>query len=318
MKRARIVVVGSANTDVTVSADHLPRPGETVLGGDAAWAGGGKGANQAVAAARAGAEVTFVGRVGRDDLGRRTCERLQAEGICTDYLHLDERAPSGVALIIVDKHGENLIAVAPGANSRLSPEDVRQAREAISEADVVLVQLEIPLETVAAAVRIASEESVAVMLNPAPAQRLAEGLLASLDYLTPNAGEAAQLAGLPAEGEPEQMARRLVEMGVGAVALTLGADGVCVCADGACWRQEPPQVRPVDTVAAGDCFCGVLAVGLGEGMSLRQAVALATCAAAVSVERVGAQPSLPAREEVDNMLRRLKGEAALRRHERHG
>ncbi|MFO8006314.1 MAG: ribokinase [Candidatus Brocadiia bacterium] len=311
MRRARVVVVGSANTDVTVCADHLPRPGETVLGGEAVWAGGGKGSNQAVAAARAGAEVTFVGRVGVDDLGRRTRQRMEADGICTDHLHADEHAPSGVALIIVDEDGENLIAVAPGANSRLSAEDVRQARDAIAAADMVLTQLEVPLETVAAVVRVCAEESVPVMLNPAPARDLPADLIASLDYMTPNAGEAARLTGSSEEAEPEQAARRLAEMGVGAVALTLGAEGTCVCAEGSCWRLAPPPVQAVDTVAAGDCFCGVLAVGLGEGMPLRRAAAMATCAAAISVQRAGAQPSLPTREEIDGLLEELEEEAAL-------
>jgi ribokinase len=303
MAQPHIVVVGSTNTDITVVAEHLPAPGETVLGSDLVKAGGGKGANQAVAAARAGGRVSFVARVGRDEFGDATLQRLADEGIDTDCIRVDEHAPSGVALIVVDEQGENLIAVAPGANARLSPEDVAAARDAIRSSDLVLLQLEVPIETVSAAVNAAGAASVPVLLNPAPARDLPADLLENVDYLTPNAGEAARLLHIAEPAGAEQMARRLVERGVGVVILTLGAEGACCCEGAECWRVAAPRVRAVDSVGAGDCFCGALGVAVGEGHPLRQAVRFATCAAAISVGRKGAQPSLPHREEIETMFK---------------
>jgi ribokinase len=308
MAKARIVVVGSTNTDLTVLTERLPSPGETVLGGELMQAGGGKGANQAVAAARAGAQVAFVGRVGADDFGRAAVEGLRREGIDTAHVRADEHATSGVALIMVDRKGENLIAVASGANGRLTPDDVRAAGDAIAAADLVLLQLEIPLPAVREAVRLARRADVPVLLNPAPAP--AEGaltdLLGELSYLTPNEGEACRLLGDATPVSPEEAARRLVAAGVGAVVLTLGARGACVCEGGECRRVAPPAVKAVDTVGAGDCFSGVMAVGLSEGMALAEAALLATCAAALSVQRAGAQPSMPGRAEIDGLFRQQK------------
>lgn len=307
MAKARIVVVGSTNTDLTVLTERLPAPGETVLGADLMQAGGGKGANQAVAAARAGAQVAFVGRVGADDFGRAAVANLSREGIDTSRLAMDEQAASGVALIIVDRKGENLIAVASGANARVSPEDVRAAGELIAAADLVLLQLEVPLPAVREAVRLARSAGVPVMLNPAPApeQGALSDLLGELSYLTPNEGEAARLLG-GAGQSPEDAACRLVAAGVGAVVLTLGAAGACVCRRGACRRIAAPRVKAVDTVGAGDCFSGVMAVGLAEGMALEEAALLATCAAALSVQKAGAQPSMPVRAEIEKLLKKQK------------
>jgi len=308
MRPPSIVVIGSTNTDLTVVAERLPGPGETVLGGDLIRAGGGKGANQAVAAARAGARVSFVGRVGEDDFGEATRERMQQEGIDTALLSSDEHFPSGVALIIVDEAGENLIAVAPGANSRVSPQDVEAARSAIRRADVVLLQLEIPLETVEAAAKMAAEAGTRVMLNPAPARELPSGLPANVDYLTPNAGEAARLLGRTEDGQPEELARALTDLGVGTVVLTLGADGACACDGTDCFRVAAPRVEAVDSVGAGDCFCGVLATAIAEGRPLRESVAFATCAAALSVGKEGAQPSLPYRPAIEEIHRAQKAD----------
>jgi ribokinase len=304
MARAGIVVVGSSNTDLTVFTGYLPSPGETVLGGKLERAGGGKGANQAVAAARAGGQVAFVARVGDDDFGHSTLGNLKQEGICADFVTIDPEAASGVALIMVEKSGENLIAVAPGANARLTPADVHAAREAIAEADVLLVQLEIPLETVAAAVHAAREAGTRVMLNPAPAppEGLADEVLRGIDYLTPNTGEAARLLDAPPDLSAGELAEGLVAAGVGAVALTLGASGVCVHDGSTHAVIAAPKVEPVDTVGAGDCFAGALAVALAEGMPLRRAAHFAVCAAALSVERVGAQPSMPRRAEIDRLV----------------
>jgi len=306
MARTRIVVIGSCHTDLTVVSEHLPVPGETVLGSRLMRAGGGKGANQAVAAARAGAQVAFVGKVGDDEFGRATLANLRREGISTEYVGVEEQTPSGVALIMLDKRGENLIAVAPGANARLKPADVRGARRAIQAADLVLLQLEIPLETVRAAVEVARAVGVRVLLNPAPAlpRRALAGLLADLDYLTPNAGEAAALLGASGQERPEALARALARTGVTAVFLTSGARGVCVCEEAKCWRVKAPRVRVVDSVGAGDCFAGTLAVALAEGMPARRAAGFATSAAALSVQKAGAQPSLPRREAIDRFFRR--------------
>ncbi|MFW6189709.1 MAG: ribokinase [Planctomycetota bacterium] len=305
MAEAPIAVIGSANTDLTVVTDHLPRPGETVLGGDLNRAGGGKGANQAVAAARAGGQVSFIGRVGEDEFGETTRRNLRREGVGVEHLRTDEDAPSGVALIMVDRAGENLIAVAPGANARLSPEDIQEAEQTIAEASVVLLQLEIKHETVRAAVRTAEAAGVPVVLNPAPAPPTGEldHLLGRLACVTPNEGEAARLLGRSEESAPEDLAAGLLERGVEAVVLTLGSDGVCVCDEAGCNRLEPPRVEARDTVAAGDCFTGVLAVALGEGRPLREAARLAVCGAALSVQRPGAQPSLPYREEMERLCR---------------
>ncbi len=301
MPAPSLVVIGSTNTDLTVVAPHLPGPGETVLGGDLVRAGGGKGANQAVAAARAGARVSFVGRVGNDDFGAATRSRMEREGLETAHLLTDEHSPSGVALIVVDASGENLIAVAPGANARLSPQDVEAARDTIRQADMVLLQLEVPLETVEAAAELASELGTEVMLNPAPARQLPARLLEKVDYLTPNAGEAARLLALADPPEPEEMALTLTKHGAGAVVLTLGADGACACDGTDCWRVSGPQVEALDTVGAGDCFCGVLATALAEGRSLGESAEFASCAAALSVQRKGAQPSLPQRQEIERI-----------------
>jgi ribokinase len=301
MKQPLITVVGSANTDLTVTAAALPAPGETVLGGALRTAGGGKGANQAVAAARAGARVAFVGRVGADAFGQETRERLQREGIDASHLRTDEHEPTGVALIIVDGRGENLIAVAPGANGRVTADDVAAARDAVAKADVLLLQLEIPLEALRAAAEIAREAGKAVLLDPAPAPGRAEAdqLLGRTDYVTPNRAEAARLLGARADEEPETLARGLCERGPRAAFVTLGPHGVCVCEGGACMRIAAPPVHPVDTVGAGDCFAAALAVALAEGAPAAEAARFAVCAAALAVQRAGAQPAMPARAEIE-------------------
>ena len=307
MRQPVIAVVGSANTDLTVAAGRLPAPGETVLGGALQTAGGGKGANQAVAAARAGAQVAFVGRVGDDAFGQQTRERLQREGVDTQNLITDEHEPSGVALIIVDQHGENLIAVAPGANWRVSAEDVYAARDLLAAADLVLVQLEIPREAVQAAAEVAHEAGKAVLLDPAPAPAPEDGveLLKQADYVTPNRAEAARLLGLDAAEPPEALARRLCEQGPRAVFLTMGADGACVCERRDCLHVAAPRVRAVDTVGAGDCFAGALAVALAAGASVAEAARFATCAATLAVQRPGAQPAMPRRAEIEQFCERM-------------
>jgi ribokinase len=299
MQRPKIVVVGSANTDMVVRSAHLPLPGETVLGGKFIMTAGGKGANQAVAAARLGADVAFVARLGRDVFGDRSLAGYQAEGIKTAYIVRDEEEASGVALIVVDEAAENIIAVAPGANGRLSAGDVRAAEPVIAAADGVLLQLEIPLEAVRAAIELAQRHHVRVILNPAPAQALPDEVLRDIDVLTPNENEAAKLLGEVAGSALEV----LIARGVGCIVMTCGAAGCEVISGGK--RQHVPgsHVEAVDTTGAGDCFNGALAVALARGLKMIDAARYANAAAALAVARFGAQTSMPADEEVREFLR---------------
>ncbi len=305
-KRARVVVVGSANTDMTARVARLPKPGETVLGTGFESLPGGKGANQAVAAARLGAVVTLIACVGADGLGDEMVLGLEAEGIDTRHVVRDPDAPTGVALITVDEAtGENVIVVASGANAKLSVGLIDMAEDAIRDADVVICQLESPLETVMAALRLARQAGKTTILNPAPAQVLSDELLSLVSVLTPNETEAALLAGNAAV-TPEAAAKTLRARGIGQVAVTLGAAGVLLAAsDGETCVPGRAVAQAVDTTAAGDCFTGALAVALGEGKSLGEAAAFANAAAALSVTKNGAQPSLPFRFEVEEFLEKF-------------
>lgn len=304
MKTPQIVVVGSVNADMVVKSERIPVPGETVTGGRFVMAAGGKGANQAVAAARAGGWVAFVARVGNDLFGRQALDGFRREGIALGHVTRDRGAASGIALIFVERAGENSIGVAPGANGRLSPSDVQRAAPAIRAAGMVLVQLEIPLATVQAAVSIAARQGVPVILNPAPARKLPVGLLRQISVLTPNETEAETLTGISVNSgaAAARAARRLLAMGVGSVVMTLGARGALV-ANGEGVRLVPGfKARPVDTTAAGDVFNGALAVALTEGRPLLESVRFANAAAAISVTRAGAQPSAPFRREIERLM----------------
>ena len=300
----KIVVVGSSNTDMILQMERIPRPGETILGGKFSMAAGGKGANQAVAAARAGGQVAFLARVGRDMFGRQAIEGFRSDGIDLRQLIEDDRTPSGVALIFVAADGENSIGVASGANLCLSPADVQQAAEMIAEADILVMQLETPLETVHAAATIAAAHQVPVILNPAPAQPLDDSLLHMISVLTPNESEAELLTGVRVADETaaSQAADRLRAKGVERVIVTLGARGAFVSASDFTGHVPAFPVKPVDTTAAGDVFNGALAVALSEGKSLESSVRFASAAAALSVTRLGAQPSAPRRSEIDSLL----------------
>ncbi|MGQ9524438.1 MAG: ribokinase [Armatimonadota bacterium] len=300
----RIVVLGSANTDLIVRVPRIPAPGETVLGSDLVRAPGGKGANQAVAAARLGAQVTFIGCIGTDDLGDAYLANLKAEGLDLSYVRRDSQRPSGVALIFVSSDGENAIAVAPGANSAVHPHQVRDAEPAISEADCVVAQLEVPLEAVCCAAELCVHHNVPFVLNPAPAPRqaLPASLLSQTAVLVPNIHEAAAIVGR--NGPPKELAQALLSMGPASVAMTLGPNGALVAEPGSAPALVPGmRVRAVDATAAGDCFTAALAVALSEGQILRDAVAFANAAAALSVTKLGAQPSLPTRAELEAFLR---------------
>ena len=298
----RIVVVGSSNTDMVVRVSSLPRPGETVIGGTFFTAHGGKGANQAVAAARAGGTVALIACLGDDSLGDETLAALAAEGVDVGGVRRAAGTRSGVALIFVDQRGENSIAVAPGANALLAPEHVAPGAALLSPRDVLLTQLETPLESVLAAVRAASHAGAQVILNPAPARDLPDELLALVSLLTPNEAEAARLAGVSPENGLEDVATVLLRRGARAVVITLGAAGAYVAT--AEHRETIPghRVEARDTTGAGDVFNGALAVALAERMPLRDAVHFANAAAAISVTRDGAQPAAPHRAEILALL----------------
>jgi ribokinase len=301
--KAKIVVVGSSNTDMILKLDRIPRPGETLLGGEFVVAAGGKGANQAVAAAQAGGSVTLVARVGKDMFGEQAVAGFVESGINVDYVQYD-KAASGVALIFVAKDGENSIGVGGGANSRLSPADVRKAKSVFANADAVIMQLETPLETVQAAADLASASGARVILNPAPAQPLPDKLLKKVSILTPNETEAELLTGVKVTDELScsRAADILLGKGVKTVIITLGARGSFVATAKSTQLVPGFKVKPVDTTAAGDTFNGSLAVALAEGMSMPDAVRFANAAGAISVTRLGAQPSAPKRKEIEKLL----------------
>ena len=291
----KIVVVGSSNTDMILQMDHIPRPGETILGGHFSMAAGGKGANQAVSAARAGGDVTFLARVGNDMFGRQAIEGFRADGVDVQHVLQDDEAPSGVALIFVAKDGENSIGVASGANALLTPADVEKALPLIAEADVLVMQLETPLETVEAAAATAVQNGVTVILNPAPAQPLNDSLLQNISIITPNESEAELLTGVAVADEAgaAAAAEKLHVKGVATVIVTLGARGAFVSSDQFTGTVAAFPVAPVDTTAAGDVFNGALAVALAGDQPLPDAVRFASAAAALSVTILGR--SLPLR-----------------------
>jgi ribokinase len=292
-----VAVVGSLNLDVVVRVPRHPKPGETVLGGDSARTPGGKGANQAVAAARLGQSVAMVGRVGDDGAGRFLCEALADDGVDLSRLTTTEGVPTGLALITVDPAGENAIVVSPGANGRLEPADVDAAAPLLEAARVCLLQLEVPL---AAVVRAAARARGTVVLNTAPARSVPAELMSAADVLVPNRSELGVLLDAPTPETLDEVARlvRTID-GPRSVVVTLGADGALLVADGDTTHVPAVPVEAVDTTAAGDCFCGALADALGRGERLEAAVRWAVRAAAVATTRPGASASLPTRDEVE-------------------
>lgn len=298
MNHSKIVVVGSSNMDMVVRADRIPAPGETILSGSFFMNPGGKGANQAVAVARLGGDAVFVSRLGNDVFGRQFSQLFRDEGIDISFLLYDEDLPSGVALITVDKGGENSIVVASGANARLRAEDLAGVME--ESTGILLLQLEIPMAVVEHAVDYAAAKGIKVILNPAPAAALSAALLRKIDILTPNKTEASMIAGMPVTDMDGagQAAKVICDKGVGTVVVTMGALGALICAGGECSVVETRKVEAVDTTAAGDVFNGAMAVALSEGKSMTEAVRFACDAAAISVTRLGAQTSIPYRKEL--------------------
>jgi len=304
MSKSKIVVVGSSNTDMIIQLDKIPIPGETVLGGEFSIAPGGKGANQAVAAARAGGQVAFVACVGQDMFGQQAIDGFLADKINVEKIFRDEKAASGVALIFVDKKGENSIAVASGANYELRPEHIYQAEETIKSAQILVMQLETPIDTVTAAAKLANKNGVKVILNPAPAQSLSDELYQNISILIPNESETELLTGIKVDDDnsAEKAAGVLLGKGLEAVLITLGPKGVFLATPETCKLVPGFTVEAVDTTAAGDVFNGALVVALSENKSLEDSVRFANSAAALSVTKLGAQPSAPTRQEIENFL----------------
>lgn len=298
-----IIVVGSLNMDLVVRAPRLPQVGETIIGSEFGTYPGGKGANQAVAAARLGGAVKMIGRVGKDDFGQALLGNVSDNGVDTSFILRDPQSATGVALITVDDAGRNTIVVASGANARLTPEDVLRAQSAFEGAAVLLLQLETPLLTISAAIGLARSHGLQVVLNPAPAQTLDVELLKATDYLIPNQTELALLAGV----QPLDKAIAVLQgWGVANLIVTLGEQGVLVAQDGRQTRLPAHQVNVVDTTAAGDAFLGAFAVALTEGLSTVEAAAWGNAAGALAVTRPGAQPSLPDKAELNEFLSRLE------------
>ena len=302
-KAKSIVVVGSSNTDMIIKLDRIPRPGETILGGEFVTAAGGKGANQAVAAARAGGRVSFIAKIGRDLFGDVALAGFIKDNINVEHVTRDKQSPSGVALIFVAKDGENSIAVASGANARLSPADIKKARPLIASAGILLMPLETPLDAVQAAAEIAAKAGVTVILNPAPAQPLPDKLLALIAILTPNETEAELLTGIQVvdEASAGKAADQLLARGVRTVIITMGRRGAFVAAEGLRKLISGFSMRAVDTTAAGDVFNGALAAALAEGRDIEPSVRFANAAAGLSVTKMGAQPSAPKRKAIDEL-----------------
>jgi ribokinase len=296
---------------MVIRTQKLPLPGETVLGKDFIINPGGKGANQAVAAARLGGDVTLVAKVGDDLFGKQALEHFRRENIDISFVSTDGEVPSGVALIGVDAKGENSIMVAPGSNSNLSIKNVGMAINAVQSGSIILVQLEIPMETVAFAIEKGDTAGCKVILNPAPANAIDHELLRHVHVITPNESEAEILTGIHVVDTPtaQRAAQKLYDMGVANVIITLGSKGAYLLNDAVRMLLPTPPVTPVDTTAAGDCFNGALAVALSEGLAMEKAVSFACLAASISVTRMGAQSSMPYKKEVDDLSLHTAGKS---------
>ena len=300
MNKPRIIVLGSCNTDMVVKANRLPVPGETILGGTFYMNPGGKGANQAIAASRLGAEVTLVSKIGYDLFGLQALEIYKSEKINTEFIFTDPKNPSGVALISVDSFGENSIIVAPGASRTLSIEDIDKAKEKIKEADIMLMQLEVPIETAEYAAGIAKKYGIKVILNPAPASTLSDKFLNNVHTILPNRIEAEMLSGIKVKDmeSARRAAQAISEKGIDNVVITLGRDGAYVKEKDEYCMIPAKKVESVDTTGAGDVFCGAFSVYLSEGHSLTESVRFANAAAAIAVTRIGAQSAIPYKREI--------------------
>lgn len=304
METAKLVVLGSINADHILNINHFPQPGETVIGQQYKVAFGGKGANQAVAAGRSGADIAFIACVGADDMGERIRQQLATDRIDTQPIEAIADSTTGVALIFVNAEGENVIGIDAGANAAVTPDYLNRYRQRVIDADALLMQLESPLETVIAAAKLAKQHQTQVILNPAPACELPDELLAMIDMITPNETEAQLLTGIAVnnEADADRAANILHDKGIGCVIITLGSRGVWLSENGKGKLVPGFKVKAVDTIAAGDTFNGALVTALLEGKMMSDAVRFAHAAAAIAVTRSGAQPSVPWREEIDAFL----------------
>jgi ribokinase len=304
METAKLVVLGSINADHILNINHFPQPGETVIGQQYKVAFGGKGANQAVAAGRSGADIAFIACVGADDIGERIRQQLATDRIDTQPIEAIADSTTGVALIFVNAEGENVIGIDAGANAAVTPDYLNRYRQRVIDADALLMQLESPLETVIAAAKLAKQHQTQVILNPAPACELPDELLAMIDMITPNETEAQRLTGIAVNNDADanRAANILHDKGIGCVIITLGSRGVWLSENGKGKLVPGFKVKAVDTIAAGDTFNGALVTALLEGKVMSDAVRFAHAAAAIAVTRPGAQPSVPWREEIDAFL----------------
>ncbi|EIC83950.1 ribokinase [Serratia sp. M24T3] len=306
MDKGKLVVLGSINADHVLNVRQFPQPGETVMGSQYNVAFGGKGANQAVAAGRSGADISFIACVGSDEIGERVRNQLASDNIDTRPIEAIKDTTTGVALIFVNAEGENVIGIDAGANKSLTPEYLQRYQQHIVDASALLMQLESPLESVIAAARIAHENNTQVILNPAPACELPDELLSLVDMITPNETEAEKLTGVKVStaDDAARAAKMLHDKGIATVIITLGSKGVWLSQQGEGRSVPGFKVKAVDTIAAGDTFNGALITGLLEGKPMDQAVRFAHAAAAIAVTRAGAQPSVPWRNEIDDFLAR--------------
>ena len=299
MSPKTILVIGSSNTDMTAKTAELPRPGETVLGGVFTMGAGGKGANQAVAAQRLGGKVKFICKVGKDMFGDNSIAQYEKEGLDTSGI-LRSNLPSGVALIYVDSHAENCIVVASGANGDLKEEDIEKSRKDLENCDILLLQLESPIPSVLKAAKIAHQAGKTVVLNPAPACPLPEELFRSIDLFIPNETELSTFSGIEVKDveSAEKAAAAMQAKGVGKLIVTMGSKGALICEGGPSVFVPAHKVKAVDTTAAGDTFCGALCVAISEGKTLKEAAEFACAASALTVQKMGAQNSIPFRKEI--------------------
>lgn len=308
METGKLVVLGSINADHILNIEQFPHPGETVIGKQYKVAFGGKGANQAVAAGRSGAEIAFIACVGADDIGERIRRQLASDRIDTQPIEAIADSTTGVALIFVNAEGENVIGIDAGANAAVTPDYLARYQQKVIDADALLMQLESPLDTVIAAARLAKQHQTQVILNPAPARELPDELLAMIDIITPNETEAQRLTGIAVDNDDDaaRAAQALHDKGIATVIITLGSRGVWLSENGngnGNGKRVPGfKVQAVDTIAAGDTFNGALVTALLEGKVMADAVRFAHAAAAIAVTRPGAQPSVPWREEIDAFL----------------
>ena len=300
MSKKGILVIGSSNTDMTVKTKALPRPGETVLGGVFTMGAGGKGANQAVAAQRLGGNVKFICKVGRDIFGDNSIAQYKKEGLDTSGI-LRSGQPSGVALISVDEHAENCIVVASGANGDFTEADIEASAKDIKACGILLLQLETPIPSVLKAAKMAHEAGATVVLNPAPACPLPEELFKYIDLFIPNETELSTFSGLPVDdvASAEKAAAAMQAKGVGKLIVTMGSKGALICEGGPSVFVPAHKVKAVDTTAAGDTFCGALCVAVSEGKSLKEAAEFACAASALTVQKMGAQNSIPFRKDIN-------------------